>query len=204
MALPRLAPRLAISLPLSGLLLGAQAAGLSGMAAVVAAALIGAMAAPTPRATGIAATALAAGGAMAAGLHLPGATAALLGALPLAGNLLLAWHFGATLRPGREPLITRYTRAEQGFVAPGMGRYTRRLTWLWTLFFVAFAAVNLLTLAGIGPAPGPSAVANVLLSLLFFLAEHPVRRALFPGVGPATPLSTLRAIWRADVLPDAR
>jgi uncharacterized membrane protein len=204
MALPRLAPRLAISLPLSGLVLAAQAAGQAGAAAVLAAALIGAMAAPTPRAPGIAATALAAGGAMAAALGLPGATEALLGALPLAGNLLLAWHFGATLRPGREPLITRYTRAEQGFVAPGMAAYTRRLTWLWTAFFLAFAAANLLTLGGVGPAPGPSAAANVALSLLLFLGEHPVRRALFPGVGPATPLSTLRAIWRADVLPDAR
>jgi uncharacterized membrane protein len=199
MALPRLAPRLAISLPLSGLVLAAQASGWPDAAAVLAAALIGAMAAPTPRGWSIAATAAAAGGAMALALHLPGATQALLGALPLAGNLLLAWHFGATLRPGREPLITRYTRAEQGFVAPGMAVYTRRLTWLWTMFFLAFATANLLTLAGIGPAPGPSAVANVALSLLLFLGEHPVRRALFPGVGPATPLSTLRAIWRADV-----
>jgi uncharacterized membrane protein len=204
MALPRLAPRLAISLPLSGLLLAAQAGGMTGAAAVLAAALVGAMVAPTPRATGIAAVALAAGAVTALWIGRPGAAAALLGLLPLAGNLLLAWHFGATLRPGHEPLITRYTRAEQGGVAPGMAGYTRRLTWLWTWFFLAFAAVNGLTLAGLGPAPGPSAVANVALSLLLFLGEHPVRRALFPGVGPATPWSTLRAIWRADVLPDAR
>jgi uncharacterized membrane protein len=198
MALPRLAPRLAISLPLSGLFLAARAAGLDGAAAVLAVAAIGAMAAPFAGARGIAAVALLAGVATALWVGRAGAATTLLAALPLAGNLLLAWHFGATLRPGQEPLITRYTRAEQGRLPPELAGYTRRLTWLWTLFFLAFAAVNLLTLAGSGPAPGPAAAANIVLSALFFLGEHPVRRALFPGLGPATPLSTLRAIWRAD------
>ncbi|BDG70578.1 hypothetical protein [Roseomonas fluvialis] len=204
MALPRLAPRLAISLPLSGLFLAAKVAGLDTAAAVLAIAAIAAMAAPTTRAAGIAAMALLAGAAAALWIGRPGGAGLLLGAMPLAGNLLLAWHFGATLRPGHEPLITRYTRAEQGLLPPELAGYTRRLTWLWTLFFLAFAAANLLTLAGLGPAPGPSAVANIVLSALFFLGEHPVRRALFPGLGPATPLSTLRAIWRADAMPDAR
>jgi uncharacterized membrane protein len=204
MAWPRLAPRLAISLPLSGLFLAAQAAGLLGAAAVLAVAAVGAMAAPTRRAPGIVASACAAGAATAFWIHGPGAAATLLDALPLAGNLLLAWHFGATLQPGREPLITRYTRAEHGRLPPELAGYTRRLTWLWTGFFLAFAAVNVLTLMGLGPAPGASAVANLALSALLFLGEHPVRRMLFPALGPATPWSTLRAIWRADGLPDAR
>jgi len=204
MPLPRLAPRLAISLPLSGLFLAAHAAGLQGAAAVLAVAAIGAMAAPASRAPGIGAVALGAGLATTLWMRQPGAAAALLAMLPLAGNLLLAWHFGATLRPGREPLITRYTRAEHGRLSLELAAYTRRLTVAWTVFFLAFAAVNALTLAGLGPAPGPSAVANVALSALGFLAEHPVRRALFPALGPATPWNTLRAIWRADGLPDAR
>ena len=33
-----------------------------------------------------------------------------LQALPVLGSLLLAGHFGATLRPGHEPLISHYTR----------------------------------------------------------------------------------------------
>ncbi len=198
MALPRLAPRLAISLPLSGLFLAAKAAGLDAAAAVLAVAAIAAMVAPFATAGRIAGVAVLAGAATALLISRPGAAATLLAALPLAGNLLLAWHFGATLRTGQEPLITRYTRAEQGRLPPELVGYTRRLTWLWTLFFLAFAAVNLLTLAGAGPAPGLSGAANIVLSALFFLGEHPVRRALFPGLGPATPLSTLRAIWRAD------
>ncbi|WP_198373529.1 COG4648 family protein [Roseomonas rosulenta] len=203
MAWPRLAPRLAISLPLSGLFLGTHAAGLPDVAVVLAAAVIGAMLAPFPRASGIAAVALAAGAAAALWVGRQGA-ATLLELMPLAGNLLLAWHFGATLRPGREPLISRYTRAEHGRLPPELARYTRRLTWFWTIIFLAFAGLNGLTLAGLGPAPGRSAVANLVLSALFFLAEHPLRRALFPALGPATPWSTLRAIWRADGLPDAR
>lgn len=203
MALPRLAPRLAISLPLSGLFLATHAAGLPGASAVLAAAVIGAMLAPFPRAAGIAAVALAAGASTALWVGRHGA-GALLELVPLAGNLLLAWHFGATLRPGREPLITRYTRAEQGCLPPELAPYTRRLTLAWTLFFLAFAGVNGLTLAGLGPAPGPSAAAGLALSALFFMAEHPLRRMLFPALGPATPWSTLRAIWRADGLPDAR
>lgn len=204
MALPRLAPRLAISLPLSGLFLAAHAVGMDAPAAVLAAAMIAAMVAPTPRAVGIAAFALAAGGATALWIGRPGAAAALLGLLPLAGNLLLAWHFGATLRPRREPLITRYTRADHGQIPPELTRYTRRLTGLWSMFFLAFAGVNVMTLAGVGPAPGPTAAVNIVLSALLFLAEHPVRHALFPALGPARPWNTLRAIWRADVLPDAR
>jgi uncharacterized membrane protein len=204
MALPRLAPRLAISLPLSGMFVAAHASGMDGLAAVLAAAMVAAMVAPTPRARGIAGFALATGTTTALWIGQPGAAAALLGALPLAGNLLLAWHFGATLRPGREPLITRYTRADHGQIAPDLAQYTRRLTGLWSLFFLAFAGVNVMTLAGAGPAAGPTATVNIVLSALLFLAEHPVRHALFPALGPARPWNTLRAIWRADALPDAR
>jgi uncharacterized membrane protein len=204
MALPRLAPRLLVPLPLSGLFLAAHAAGLEAAAAVLAVAAIGAMAAPASRLPGILAWAAGAGAATMLWITIPGAAGKLLDALPLAGNLLLAWHFGVTLRAGREPLIARYTRAEHGALPPRLARYTRRLTWLWTLFFLGFVGVNLLTLAGIGPAAGPVAMANAGLSALVFLAEHPLRRALFPGLGTASPLNTLRAIWRADALPDAR
>lgn len=204
MRLPRLAPRLLISLPLSGLLLAARAAGHDGAAAAAAAALIAAMLVPTGRAGGIAGAALAA-----AGVTLPLASGAegaraVLAALPLAGNLALAWHFGATLRPGREALITRYCRAEHGEIPASLAGYARRLTVLWTFFFLAFCAANLAMLAGFGPPPGSSAVANLVLAATFFLGEHVVRGRLFPQFGPARPVRTLRAMWRADVVPDVR
>jgi uncharacterized membrane protein len=195
----RLAPRLAISLPLSGLFLAARAGGADLASAALAAALIGAMVSPAGGFAGVAATAALAAAGAAAWASGPGGPAMVLAALPLAGNLMLAWHFGRTLRQGTEPLITRYTRADHGEVSPALAVYTRWLTLLWTLFFLAFAVVNLATLAGHGPAPGPAAALNLLLSVAFFLGEHAVRALVFPRLGPVGLGRTLRAIWRADV-----
>lgn len=194
----RVAPRLAISLPLSGLLLAARVAGADAAAAPLAAGLIGAMAAPARGVPGIAAGAALAAGGVALWVHGPGGLHLVLAALPLAGNLMLAWHFGRTLRPGAEPLITRYTRADHGKVSPGLAAYTRRLTLLWALFFLGFAALNAAALADAAPALGRLAALNLLLSLVFFLGEHLVRALLFPALGPIGPWRTLRAIWRAD------
>ncbi|MBR0682721.1 hypothetical protein GXW74_19675 [Roseomonas eburnea] len=198
-----LAPRLRISLPLSGLLIAARMAGQDAAGAALAAALIGAMLAPAARPLGIAGAAVATGGATALWVAHPGMAEAVLAALPLAGNLALAWHFGATLRPGRDPLITRYTRFEHAEVSAGLARYTRRLTLLWAGFFLLCAAVNAATLAGHGPAAGPFAVFNLGLAAAFFLGEHLARAVLFPELGRARPSRTLRAVWRAEVVPHA-
>ena len=200
----RLPPRLAISLPLSVLFLAARLAGTEAAAAALAAGLIGAMASPASGFAGISVAAVLAAGGGLAWAWGAGGTQALLAALPLAGNLALAWHFGSTLGPGREPLITRYTRADFGHVPGVLVGYTRRLTLAWTVFFLAFSAANALTLAGLGPPAGPIAAANLALSAVFFLGEHVVRAMLFPGLGPVGPGRTLRAIWRADVASHAR
>jgi uncharacterized membrane protein len=194
----RLAPRLAISLTLSAACLGAKLAGAEATTAALAVATVASWLVPSARALPIAAGAAVAGGVTLLLAALPGATRLLLESLPLVGNLMLAWHFGATLRAGREPLISRYTRADHGHMPAELVGYTRRLTMLWTLFFLAFSAANAATLAGFGPPAGASAVANVALALLFFLGEHAVRAARFGHLGPAHPWRTLRAIWRAD------
>jgi uncharacterized membrane protein len=199
MPLPRLAPRLAISLILSGLFLAARGAGQQVAAASLAAALIAAMLAPAAGAWGIGSMALLAGLGAALWSTGPGGADAVLAALPLAGNLALAWHFGRTLLPRQEPLIARYTRADFGRMPPELIAYTRALTAVWAAFFVAFAAANAATLAGAGPDMARSAVLNLALSLVFFLGEHPLRAMLFGRLGPVGPLRTLRAMWRAEV-----
>lgn len=204
MRLPRLAPRLAISLPISALFLAARAADREDAMAAAAAALIAAMLAPAAGLAGIAASAALAAGATLLWAGGPGGAQAVLAALPLVGNLVLAWHFGRTLRPGQEPLITRYTRADFGHVPPPLVGYTRRLTAFWTAFFLAFAAANAATLAGHGPDAAASAVLNVALSLVFFLGEHLLRAMLFRDLGPVGLMRTLRAIWRADMASHAR
>lgn len=204
MRLPRLAPRLLVSLPLSGLCLAARAQGDDLAAAAFAAATMAAFLVPARSVPGIAAAALAAFAATLAWVGGQDGAGLVLAALPLAGNLALAWHFGATLRPGREPLIVRYSRAEHGEIPPTLARYARGLTMLWTGFFLAFCAANAATLAGFGPAAGLSAVLNIGLAATLFLGEHLVRGGLFPEFGPARPWRTIRTIWRADVVPHAR
>ena len=51
--------------------------------------------------------------------------------------LALLALFGRTLRPGHEPLITRFARRVHGTLPPQLAAYTRRLTIAWCVFFGA-------------------------------------------------------------------
>jgi uncharacterized membrane protein len=135
--------------------------------------------------------------------------AAVLAAL---GNLFVSLRFAATLLPGREPLITRYSRFDREHLlrraAPaspdaavsaslppedGHGVYTRRLTAVWAALLGGFA----LAYAAAALASWPVAVlsaAEPLACATLFLGEHALRNRVFPGDGRATPLRTLRAI----------
>src|SRR5579864_4037220 len=45
--------------------------------------------------------------------------------------------FGASLRPGREPLVTALSRQMYAVVPAEMAAYTRGVTWAWCAFFAA-------------------------------------------------------------------
>jgi uncharacterized membrane protein len=66
----------------------------------------------------------------------------LLKAPPVVIYLALGAWFGRTLLPGREPLISHFASLERGQLEPVLARYTRRLTAVWTAFFVAMATVS--------------------------------------------------------------
>ena len=66
---------------------------------------------------------------------------------PAALNVAFGVFFAVTLAPGREPRIASFARLERGELPPDLARYTRRLTWLWTVFFFASAAIGLLLAA---------------------------------------------------------
>ncbi len=91
--------------------------------------------------------------------------------------------FGATLLPGRTPLVTRLAeRLDPGF-HPGMAGYTRAATYAWCLFFAGQLLASLLLLL-LAPAAVWSLFVNVLdvvLVALMFLAEYAVRRLRFRG-----------------------
>ena len=63
---------------------------------------------------------------------------------PILINLLLAGLFGSTLRRGRTPLVTQYSILHRGRLEPGVVGYTRRVTQVWTAFFLLLAGESLL------------------------------------------------------------
>jgi uncharacterized membrane protein len=58
-------------------------------------------------------------------------------------NVFLAVGFGGTLRAGQEALITRLARSVHRQFTADMAAYTRRLTRVWTVYFVAMALLSL-------------------------------------------------------------
>ncbi|WP_149538294.1 hypothetical protein [Siccirubricoccus phaeus] len=116
---------------------------------------------------------------------------ALLAAL---GNLLASLQFGVTLRPGQEPLISRYSRYDSAARSGRLERYTRRLTASWALLLACFALAFLGAACGAWSAGLVSRLQLVLCPALF-VGEHWLRRRCFPELGRVTLLRTCRAIW---------
>lgn len=90
--------------------------------------------------------------------------------------------FGASLAPGRIPLVTRMARLLHGDDNPRRDRYTRQVTIAWTLYF-GFIALSSLGLYLTGHRLAWSWLANVLtipLLVSMFILEYLVRRVRLP------------------------
>jgi uncharacterized membrane protein len=131
------------------------------------------------------------------------APALLLFLPPAAINVAFGVFFASTLRAGREPRIAGYARRERGGALPDdLARYTRRLTWIWTVYFFAAASAGL-ALAVFAPLAVWSAFANVasyVLVGLLFVGEYAYRRLRFRHYVHA-PLRALVAIVVQDRAP---
>lgn len=92
--------------------------------------------------------------------------------------------FGASLRPGRDALITALARHIHAPVSDEMAAYTRKLTWLWCVFFAAQLAVSLLLFL-FAPLAAWSFFVNVLN--LPLLALMVVGEYVFRGFGLENP-----------------
>jgi len=120
---------------------------------------------------------------------------------PLCVNLGLAWLFGHTLAPGHEALITRFARMEHGEPGPEILAYTRRLTWVWVVFFLLMATVSG-ALAAFGAHEAWvwfTAVGNYLCVAALFAIEYAYRRRRFPRgdhVSPRRQMAMMRAALR--------
>ena len=115
---------------------------------------------------------------------------------PLCVNLGLAWLFGHTVLPGREPLITRFARLEEGEPDAQVLAYTRRLTAVWTTFFLLMAAVSAtLAVAAAHEAwVWFTAVGNYLCAAALFAIEYGYRRWRFPRKEHASPLRQMEML----------
>jgi uncharacterized membrane protein len=130
------------------------------------------------------------------------APATLLFLPPVCINLGLAWVFGRTLAPGREALITRFARMEDPQPDPAVLAYTRRLTWVWVVFFLVMAAVSaaLAALAASGAREAWvwfTAVGNYLCVAALFAVEYVYRRRRFPRNAAASPRQQIRMLRAA-------
>jgi acyl-coenzyme A synthetase/AMP-(fatty) acid ligase/uncharacterized membrane protein len=61
----------------------------------------------------------------------------------IGANAGLGLMFGATLRQNKTPLITQFAQILHAQNSADMLRYTRRVTWVWVLFFVAMCVISL-------------------------------------------------------------
>ncbi len=110
-------------------------------------------------------------------------------------HLLLALVFGLTLQAGREPLITALARRVHGTMTPGMGAYSRRLTLVWTGYFIAMAALSVVLYA-LAPFDVWATFANLVTPLaicVMFVGEYLLRYRLHPEFERATLAQAVRA-----------
>ncbi|HVF35224.1 MAG TPA: ketosynthase [Candidatus Saccharimonadia bacterium] len=169
----------------------------AGIAALVLALLLPALARGRPAAYAVAAAVAL---LLAAALKLD-AVAFLLYVPPVALNALAGWAFARTLAPGRTPLIEQFARVMHGAqpLDPGIPAYARRLTFTWAALLFSIAAIDavlallavpggVLVRAGIAP---PIAVPQAWWSLfanflgwlligLLFAGEWLLRKRRFP------------------------
>jgi uncharacterized membrane protein len=100
----------------------------------------------------------------------------------------LAVVFALTLRPGHEPLITALARRVHTRLAPGMAAYSRKVTIVWTLYFIVMGTLSI-ALYAFAPFEVWAAFANLatpVAMILLFVAEYLVRYRLHPEFERAT------------------
>ena len=113
---------------------------------------------------------------------------------------LLCASFGLTLRAGETPMVSRFAGIVHGALTPATIRYTRSVTWAWTLYFGSLAGLSLL-LFWLAPLPVWSAFAYLLglpMLVLMFAGEYAVRCHLLPPTDRAGPLQAIRAYRKAS------
>lgn len=125
----------------------------------------------------------------------------LLFAPPVAINALIAVFFGASLRAGREPVISVFARLEQGKLEPDLAQHARLVTWCWTLL-LASIAITASVLAIWAPMETWSLFTNVVSYALIgalFVGEYLYRRVRYRHYRHASLAVLIRNVRRANL-----
>jgi uncharacterized membrane protein len=104
--------------------------------------------------------------------------------------------FAPSLMPGQVPLITRIAEAMDGPLSPERQRYTRAVTWLWSVVLVLIVLVTIGLLLLWSPEAW-SVFANFLSYCLLgalFVGEYGYRRLRFPQNAPLNFRAFLRSV----------
>jgi uncharacterized membrane protein len=118
---------------------------------------------------------------------------------------LLGLVFGRSLRAGREPLCSYWASLVHGPLSQQMQRYTRQVTFAWTLFF-ALVTVALVAMFLLAPLTAWSAFANFCVLPLvaaMFVGEYLVRGRAVPEAPHASLLDGVRAFLASSAGPQA-
>lgn len=119
---------------------------------------------------------------------------------PVLINAALAITFGRTLIGNNEPLISRFARLNRGgSLPPQLVSYTRRLTALWMVYFVAMAVLAIAIVGGdLAVWSWVVTVGGPVSAILLFLADHALRSVLYPQFGHHSPVRTIALLIRPD------
>ncbi|MDQ3196588.1 MAG: hypothetical protein M3Q32_09575 [Pseudomonadota bacterium] len=118
---------------------------------------------------------------------------------PIVVNALLCWLFGRTLLGHREPFISRIARIDRGVLPVELAHYTRRLTWIWTLFFALIATASA-ALAWLAPQELWALFndTSYLFAGLLFFGEFVYRRLRYHRYPHSSALHVIRRIRELD------
>jgi uncharacterized membrane protein len=109
--------------------------------------------------------------------------------------LMLAFGFGRSLLPGQTPLCMRWATMVHGPLSEAAARYTRSVTFAWTLFLTGIGLTSVLLYA-LAPVRSWSIFSNFMtlpLAALMFAIEYEIRRHRLPGMQRASLADTVRA-----------
>lgn len=119
---------------------------------------------------------------------------------PVLVPLMLALLFALSLMPGRTALVTRFVELTEGPAPDDVRRYTRALTWVWTLVFLGLALEA--TLLALFATPQLWSLftngLNYLFVALTFVVEFAIRRHYFPDRTRGGLLTFMGRVARAD------